>query len=36
MYFGIYSFKMKGDDGHVTKQINSFDLHKNALRKPPA
>lgn len=34
MYFGIYSFNMKGNDGHVTKQISSFDLHKNALRKP--
>lgn len=33
MYFGIYSFNMKGNDGHVTKQINSFDLHENALRK---
>lgn len=35
MHFGIYSFHMKGNDGHVTKQINSSDLHKNTLTKPP-
>lgn len=27
---------MKGNAGHVTKQTNSFDLHKNALRNPPS
>lgn len=36
MHFGMYSFHMKGNTGHVTKQINSFDLNKNALRNPPS
>lgn len=32
----IYFLHMKGNAGHVTKQTNSFDLHKNALRNPPS